>query len=248
MELPAESRDSSQLAPMLAGVAALLCVLTGGWWLSHSGDLHQVLNLEVAGHLQHVSPAQVEAVLDDSINSGFLALDLEGAKRAVEGLPWVARARAERFWPAGIRVQIWEREPFARWGTRQLLDANAHPFSPDAADLSAQLPALSGPAGRERDVMDAYRRFSSRLANTPFALAGLTLDARGEWSALAQNGIGIRLGRTTPDEKFELLLTTVSTALSERMDQVAYVDLRYTNGFAVGWKEQPQPSAGETHG
>lgn len=248
MELPNESSDSSRFAPMLAGVAALLCVLTGGWWLSRYGDLHQVLNLQVAGQLQHVTANQVALALGDSIDNGFAGLDLEVAKREVESLPWVARARAERYWPAGIRVQVWERQPYARWGTRQLLDTEAHAYSPPPADLAVQLPALQGPPGRERDVMDAYQRFSARLANTPFALSGLALDARGEWSALAQNGIGIRLGRSAPDQKFELLLTTVNQALSDRMDQVAYVDLRYTNGFAVGWKNQPVPAAGETHG
>jgi cell division septal protein FtsQ len=31
----------------------------------------------------------------------------------------------------------------------------------------------------------------------------------------------------------------VAPALANELKRVAYVDLRYTNGFAVGWREVP---------
>ena len=248
MRMPEASWDAARIAPVLAGAAALVCVLIGGWWFGRLHDMQQVQNLEVAGPMNHVSANAVALAVGDRVDNGFLALDLEGVKRDVEQLPWVARARAERFWPAGVRIQVWERAASARWGAHQLLDVQAQAFTPPAADLLPELPMLDGPAGHEREVLDTYRRDGARLASTQFALAGLALDARGEWSATTQRGIGLRLGRGTPEQKFEMLATTVSKALADRLDQVAYVDLRYTNGFAVGWKEQTQSSAGTTHG
>ncbi|HVT34405.1 MAG TPA: FtsQ-type POTRA domain-containing protein [Nevskiaceae bacterium] len=249
MRLPGMDVNTAKLGPVLAGVAALLCVLIGGWWFGRVHDVRQVRNLEIVGPLKHVSPADIATVLQPHVDSGFLALDLDEARDSLEQLPWVSRARAERYWPAGVRVQVWEREAGARWNERQLLDVDAHAYTPAPSDLVGPLPTLRGPVGHEKEVLDAFQRYSKRVEGTPFELAGIALDARGEWSATTKGGIGLRLGRGSPDARFDVLVTTVSKSLADRLGQVDYVDLRYTNGFAVGWKAgAQQPAPGAAHG
>ena len=87
-------------------------------------------------------------------------------------------------------------------------------------------------------MADAYQRLSTALAATPLALSGLSLDARGEWTAQTYAGVELRLGQGAPDEHVAVLTGSASRALSTRWREVAYVDLRYTNGFSVGWKDQ----------
>lgn len=226
-------------AGAFAAGTALVLTLTAAWLLMDSGDAHEISRLQIEGELNRVSAQAVAAAVRSGLGEGFLALNLDAVKADAESLPWVARARVERLWPAGVRVRVWEREPFARWGETGLLDTEARVFLPKAAEIPLQLPRLAGPKGREREVMEAYQRLSARLVDTPFVLAGLTLDARGEWAAQTQAGIGLHLGQSAPDEKLELLRGPVAKALRERLDEVDYVDLRYTNGFAVGWKNRP---------
>ena len=48
------------------------------------------------------------------------------------------------------------------------------------------------------------------------------------------NGVVLRLGRRQLDERFERFLTSATRVISTRGQVIAYIDLRYANGFAVG--------------
>ena len=62
------------------------------------------------------------------------------------------------------------------------------------------------------------------------------MDERGAWSLVLGGGQEIRLGRRDVDERLERFFDVVAPALAAEMPRVQYVDLRYTNGFAVGWR------------
>jgi cell division protein FtsQ len=204
-------------------------------------------SLEVSGPMQRVEASSVRTALATQLTQGFWDVDLIAARNAVEALPWVAHARVERSWPATLRVRVWERQAFARWDDQRLLDTDARVFKPAAVDLDATLPLLGGISGQEREVMDAFQRLQGRLKGTAFELAGLRQDARGEWFARSVAGIDLRFGRGDPDLHLELLNGTVLEALRNRLPDVDYVDLRYTNGFAVNWRK-PAAEGSASHG
>jgi cell division protein FtsQ len=208
----------------------------------HRGGERAVSHLEVEGEFHHVKPDAVRAAVIEKLGDGFVALDLDIVRGAAEKLPWVARARAERVWPADVRVRIWERVPMARWGDKELLSTDAIPFRPTAVDLDASLPQLSGSSGHEREVMETFKGLSERLKDTPFALTSLALDPRGEWTAQTRSGIALHLGRENPETKIDTLTGPVLKALGQRLQEVNYVDLRYSNGFSVAWRA-PAPVA-----
>lgn len=243
-KLPAHLR----ISPLVAGLASWMLVLVAGWWFMSVSESRDISRLQIEGNFQRISAQEVERAVRERLGHGFVAVELENVKADVESLPWVARARVERMWPAGVRIRIWEREPFALWGENSVLDTEGRVFTPEAGEIPQKLPILSGSKSREREVMEVYQRLSAELAETSFALVGVALDARGEWTAQTRAGIGLRLGQALPDEKLELLRGPVTSALHERMSEVDYVDLRYTNGFAVGWKTKPESAEGERNG
>ena len=67
-------------------------------------------------------------------------------------------------------------------------------------------------------------------------LTALSLDARGAWELRLDNGVTVRFGRRQVDERFERFLTVALHMICQRAADIAYVDMRYTNGFAVGWR------------
>lgn len=236
------------LRPFALGVAGLLAVLTCGWQLLRVTSSPDVAAIQIEGSFERVSADDVEAALRPSLDQAFLALPLRAARDALAQLPWVARTRVERVWPGTLRVRVWERQPFARWNADSLLDTESRMFTPQAAEIPAGLPQLGGVAGHEREVMETYQRLGERLAPTPFALASLRQDARGEWTGRSRDGVELRFGRGTPDEKLDMLLGAALARLAEELPQVDHIDLRYTNGFAVGWRSQPANSGSEEHG
>jgi hypothetical protein len=61
------------------------------------------------------------------------------------------------------------------------------------------------------------------------------LDARGAAAGLA-NGIDVRLGRRQIDERLDRFIQTALPVMSGRAAEIDYVDMRYSNGFAIGWR------------
>lgn len=240
----AETSLPPALRRVAISVVAVLATLGLGRAALHRFDT-PVRELAITGKLANVQPDEVRAVAAPLIDGKLFQLDLDGLRLAVERLPWVAHVRIDRQWPARLGVRITEREPFARWGENEALSTEGIVFAPGSVLLPATLPLLGGEAARAPEVMATYTQLVDRLAETPLTLAGLTLDARGEWIGSTHGGISLRFGRSNPVEQVQRLKNIVLPALSRRLESVARIDLRYANGFAVGWKSAAEAAAAE---
>jgi cell division protein FtsQ len=198
------------------------------------------LVLEISGEFVHVRPETVRSALTEQLLVDFYRLDLGAVKAVVESLPWVATARVDRAWPGTVRVHVQEHTPYARWGEYALLSESGAVFTPLVKDLPEGLPQLAGPDGQQSALREAFEILKQQLAGTPFVPRSLARDARGEWTAVTADGIELKLGRGAPLEAAEHAVTIlggpVRMALEGRLQEVAYVDLHYINGFAVGWR------------
>jgi cell division protein FtsQ len=245
--------------PFLAPPAAfrtaawvLAVVLIGGALLPFAPRLMPralPVTLEIAGDFERVRPGPLRQAIAPLLTQDFYRLDLGAVKAAVEAQPWVAHARVERAWPATVRIHVWEHKAYARWGASALLSDDGVVFAPPAQELARSLPAglprLDGPPGQQRAVREAFETLCAELAGTPFMPAALAENARGEWTAITAAGIELRLGRGAPTDAVARLAGPVRMALNQRLTEVAYVDLHYVNGFAVGWRDG---GGGNAHG
>ena len=59
------------------------------------------------------------------------------------------------------------------------------------------------------------------------------------------NGIEVRLGRRAVAERTSLFLDVVANIISGRAADIQYVDMRYGNGFTIGWKGGSQTPVGD---
>ena len=50
------------------------------------------------------------------------------------------------------------------------------------------------------------------------------------------NGIDIRLGRRDVGERIQLFLDVAANIVSRRGSEIEFVDMRYSNGFTIAWK------------
>ncbi len=222
---------------LLLGVTAALATLAALWgFLRLAGD-QPIERLQVEGRFARVSAADIERIARPLVAESFGRVDLQALHAAVAAVPWVGRVRVEREWPATVRLRVWEREPVARWGAARLLDADGTEFAPDGHTVSPPLPLLEGPPGSAGALLHSFRQLSARLDATPFALAGLRQDARGDWSGVTTGGIALHFGRGDPAATLDTLLGPAARALAQHLAEVEHVDLRYTNGFSVSWRK-----------
>ena len=197
--------------------------------------------LVVEGPFQRVSAVQIEASLDGELTQGFLSVDLDRLKRKIESLAWIDEARVGRAWPDTLIVRVSEQHAAARWDDDGLLNERGELFVDGVRHEFPELARLSGPEGTERQVATVYLSIRDRLAAANLRLSALTMDARGALEIELVTGQRIRLGRHEIGERLDRFFEVAKPALADEFRRVDYFDMRYTNGFAVGWL-QTQPT------
>jgi cell division protein FtsQ len=226
----------------LAGVTALASAVS--WAFDQP-----IETIAVTGRFQRVSPVDVERAVKGTLHeTGLLSVDLGAVRRAIHTLPWVDVVSVQRAWPRGLAVLVVEQTAAARWGEHGLINTRGELFGSDERHIPPELARLEGPEGEESVVAQRYLAAEGRLAQAGLRLAALRLDARGAWEFDLANGVTVRLGRRQVDQRFEKFMSTALKLVTQRGEDIAYVDMRYTNGFAIGWRGAAARRAGREGG
>ena len=248
---PAEARfrlpaiNWRALGVLLGVPAALAAVALAALWVLNQ----PIETVAVAGRFQRVAPVDVERVVKAQVHgAGLLSVDLAAVRRAIHTLPWVDGVSVQRAWPRGLDVLVVEQTAAARWGERGLLNTRGELFDSDERHIPPELAQLSGPPGKEAVVAQRYLAAEGRLMQAGLRLTAVRLDARGAWEMDLANGVTVRLGRREVDQRFEKFMNTALKLVTQRGEDIAYVDMRYTNGFAIGWRGNAARDAGKDGG
>ena len=82
-----------------------------------------------------------------------------------------------------------------------------------------------------------YFRVEQQLEQRGLAALSLDLDARGAWTFRLNNGVSVRLGAAAVEQRLSRFFRILDLGVPMNAEQVAYVDMRYPNGFVIGWRE-----------
>jgi cell division protein FtsQ len=198
--------------------------------------------VSIDGSFQRVSPGEVEKAVAPFARTGFMSANLDDIERAVETLAWVDHARIQRRWPNSLHVTVTEQTVAARWGEAGLLNTRGQLFVRAASHVPSELPRLSGPEGSQAEVAQRYLTAQGRVQEAGMRIAALRLDERGAWELDLDSGVTVRLGRREVDERFDRFIRTAAQVIAHRMNEISYLDMRYSNGFAIGWRTANAPN------
>jgi cell division protein FtsQ len=204
--------------------------------------------VEVKGEFRFLSKQRLQLAVAPQVEGGFFTVDVSAIRTAAEQLPWVYKAAVKRIWPATLRIDIEEQQAAARWGERGYLNKDGEPFFPQQLTRSLALPALSGPEGHERNVLENYRRVARTLAPLNLQVTGMELDERRAWHLIIGDGVLLELGRADTRERLQRFIRAYAMVFADRIDDLRRVDLRYSNGFSVYWHQLASQAATDTQG
>lgn len=199
-----------------------------------------IRSITIEGPFQRVSALQIEEAIAGALSDGFLSANLAEIQRLIVALPWIDQANIVRRWPGRLEISVTEQVPAACWGETGLLNTRGELFVTDARHVPAELPRLSGPANRSEEIARRYLALRERLIPFGLDLRRVHLDARGAWELTLGNGVEVRLGRRELEQRTELFIDVVARIITNRAADIDYVDMRYGNGFTIGWKSGPK--------
>jgi len=196
-----------------------------------------IQSITIDGPFQRVSALRIEEAISSELEAGFLSANLTEIQDRIVSLPWIDQANVSRRWPGKLEISVSEQVPAACWGEGGLRNVRGELFVTEARHIPAELPRLSGPDGHSSEVAQMYLDVRDRLIPIGLDLRSVNLDARGAWQLVLQDGIDIRLGRRNIDERADLFLQVVANIVSNREAEIEFIDMRYHNGFTIGWKK-----------
>ena len=232
-----------QRLPLIGALLAVLVVVAAtATWLVDPEHL-PLRTVRVEGELQHVTSIEVRQAVRPFATAGFLRVDIGAVRTALEDLPWVYSAQVRREWPDVLLVQLKEQRVLARWADGALVNPVGALFRPKDAVATDALPLLQGPEGTSVMLASHFIELQQELTPLALTITQVTMDERRAWRVKLDNGVELMLGRSDHPARMERFLRAYPHILQPRVATVARVDLRYTNGFAVQWREPSHAGA-----
>ena len=196
-----------------------------------------------------ISQGSIERETWRKISGNYLNVDLKTIETALENQPGVYQAVVRRVWPDTLSISVVETQVIAEY--RQL-DRSEEKVERQFINLPPQngfsfRPLLRGPERYRAVVVDTFHEIFSLLAIVNLEPRSLSVGHSGQWELelrrsdlKLENTFRVFLGRDQIVEKIERLVFSFETVLSHKAGLISKVDMRYDNGFAVQWHDDPE--------
>lgn len=228
---------------LLAGGIVVAVLISGGRWLM--GLEVEWTPMALTGWtlddaLVYQDRRHLDAALEQYRGHSLLTLSPKAVQAEIRALPWIASATVTKAWPDQLKVTVTEHEPVARWNGDQVLNSDGEALTRPVAELV--LASLSGPEGQAKRVMDQYLQYSRVFADAGHRLQGVEMHKRGAWDLTLDNGIRVGLGSREMLERTRRVVALLTRGGLD-LSTIEYIDARYPNGLAVGYRVESEPSA-----
>lgn len=217
---------------MVLVVAILLGALAV--WVYNS-PYFPVKQVKIEGDIQRSGNKQLQAVAQKYIRGNIFRADLNGAQEAFAKLPWIDKVTVRRRLPDTVEIDLVERVPVARWKESGLIDSNGNLFN---AATDEKFPTFSGEAGTGKIMVKHYNEFTAILKPLELGISRLEYSPRSAWTVVLDNGIAVRLGRENETKRLQRFAEMWPGILQAQQNNLAYVDMRYRDGFAVRYHDK----------
>ena len=92
-------------------------------------------------------------------------------------------------------------------------------------------------------MIENYRAFSTKLQPLRLKILRLQYSPRSAWTLMLDNGVEVRLGRENIHHRIGRFAESWSGHLAAHAHALDYVDMRYKDGFAVGYRSKSERPA-----
>lgn len=195
-----------------------------------------ISSVKIEGEFKYLDKEQLREHAMPVVDGGFFSVDLVAVRNVLIELPWVEDVSVRRQWPDQLLVRVMEKQPVVFWGEDAVLSSKGDLFSPGRT-LSERLPRMSGPEGLHGSMFKELARMQAWLLETGLYIQEMKLDPRRSWTLIMENGIELRLGRNNMYERLQRFASVYRNNFQSETRKIEHIDMRYTNGFAVAWKE-----------
>lgn len=227
------SRYMVMLMVLMLGVTAIA-------WI-HQDDSLPIKQVSVEGGFKHTNKQDLVEAVSPYVKGSFFNVDVVSIRHAAEALPWVKQVQVRRIWPDKLFLQVDEHQAVAQWGKTGLVNKNGEVFYPPKNTMPKGLVVLNGYKGGSAVMTERLVSIHKKMSALGLKVTQLKMDQRRSWQVKFKNGLELNLGRADSEQRLERFATVYASELKQFEEQIKGIDMRYTNGLAVIWKNGQQP-------
>ena len=219
----------------------LLSLVAWGFSSLMNPEHFPVEHVQIHADYRYVSRQVLEDTILPYMDKSFFTLNIEKIRLSLLKLPWVDEVIIRKIWPDQLDVEIYPKQAVARIGQDKLLSSHGAIFQPPLDTFPPNLLQLNGADEQIPLMWQQYQAMSLLLKPLGLSIAEVDLNARQAWQLRLNNGMQILLGRTDIIQRLKRLTSVYQKIISKREESVTAVDLRYSNGLAVKFKNSLNP-------
>lgn len=198
--------------------------------------------IQVYGELQWLDREELNRLVLQDLNGGFFSLDAGVLKQNLEQHAWIKAVSIRRVWPDVLQILVTEQQPVAVWNHDSIVNREGELFMPVAEQFPKGLAAVNGPSGTHYALIKHFNALSQMAGELGLAITDITLNDRRAIQVTLNNGVQLLMGRvrneTESATEMMRFVRAYKATFAPQSDRIQVVDLRYTNGLAVRWKQQ----------
>ena len=216
----------------------LLIFIIGILYIYNDTKIHfPIHNVHVSG-IKNANKENINEYAEKYLkNKSFFLFNMSELKKELEKIEWVDSVSIRRDYPRVVILSIKEHKPLVIWNNKSYINNNGEIFF--VKDVSKNLPRLNSKNNRSQALFKYFSFFSDNLLKNKIndKIVEISENNIRSLSVLLSSGITIRFGSKNINDKMKIFFKSYKKILNTSdLKKIRYIDMRYSNGFSIGWK------------
>ena len=197
----------------------------------------QISDIRLGQKSLNVNEAEIFKVAEKYLkNKSFFNINLDYLKNSIEKVAWVKNAYIRRSYPNEVIIFIEEYTPVAVWNNDSYISENGYIFS--ANKIEKKLPKISSYSNRNIIIFEYFSLILDGIRKNKLNDKVLLIKENEirSLTVLLESNIAIKFGSKNIKERIGIFFKAYKTLKTSDLKKIRYIDMRYSNGFSIGWK------------
>ena len=188
-----------------------------------------------SSELINVNKDDISKAVEYLYSKSFFDVDLNYLKNKLEKIEWVRKINVRRSYPNEIIIDIEEHTPILIWNNKMYINKYGEKFK--VSKIDKNIPILISDELRIHEVFAYFKLFNEKLSSRKldFKITKIMENEIRSLTISLSSGINIQLGSKDVNNKIPLFFEIYKSLNTRDLNKIRYIDMRYSNGFSVGW-------------
>ncbi len=202
---------------------------------NNSENLYFPIKNVTSSELINVNKDDISEAVKYLYSKSFFDIDLNYLKNKLEKIEWVRKINVRRSYPNEIIIDIEEHTPILIWNNKMYINTYGEKFN--VSKIDKNIPILISDESRINEVFTYFELFNDKLSSRKldFKITKIVENEIRSLTISLSSGINIQLGSKDVNHKITLFFEIYKSLNTRDLDKIRYIDMRYSNGFSVGW-------------